>query len=98
MNQRAGTLMAFAAAAAVGMAASSSALAADRTFIGGAGATSWSIPGNWSPSGTPQQNDSAFLLPSDASNRTVIYNGAGSLIFGYGTVALGSSGAGSIIL
>jgi hypothetical protein len=72
--------------------------AEDKLYIGGAGTGSWAANANWSPIGAPEGDDNALLTPTDASNRTVMFDPTGQFLFSYGSVTVSSSGGGSITL
>ena len=76
----------------------SNVMAANKTYIAAAGQGTWSVDSFWSPFGAPLGGDNAFLTPSDANNRTVIFNVGGPFFSEYGNVTVNSSGTGTIVL
>ncbi len=72
--------------------------AAIKTYIGGAGTGNWSAGSNWSSFGQPLDGDNVVATPADSLNRTILFDGVSSLAFSYGTVTLGSAGAGTTSL
>ena len=77
-------------------ACAASARAVDKTYIGGPGTGTWSVGSFWSPFGQPQNFDNVLLVPSDANGRLVVFDGAGSLAFDYGSVTIQPGGPGTM--
>ena len=65
--------------------------AEDVFWIGDSG--SWGDPSNWNPAVVPTRADNAYLLSSDAIDRTVFYQGVSPK-----TITLDATGAGSFTL